>query len=68
MSKHHLDLRLRELLVTGLVVFVFDLLLAALDLDVFSLFVFGLAVVLGLLQNANLVTKLLEVLLLDNLV
>jgi len=44
------------------------LLLATLDLDVFSLFVFGLTVVLGLLKNANLVAKLLEVLLLNDLV
>jgi len=68
MSKHHLDLGLSELLITGLVFFIFNLLFPALDLDVFVLFVFGLAIVLWLLQDSNLVTKLLKVLLLDDLV
>jgi hypothetical protein len=67
-SEHHLDLRLRELLIASLVVLIFNLLLATLDLDVFSLFVFGLTVILGLLKDANLVAKLLKVLLLNDLI
>lgn len=67
-SEHHLDLRLRELLIASLVVLIFNLLLATLDLDVLSLFVFGLTVILGLLKDANLIAKLLEVLLLNDLI
>lgn len=63
-----MDLRLRELLIASLVVLIFNLLLATLDLDVLSLFVFGLTVILGLLKDANLIAKLLEVLLLNDLI
>jgi hypothetical protein len=67
-SEHHLNLRLRELLIASLVVLIFNLLLAALDLNVLNLFVFGLTVILGLLKDANLIAKLLEVLLLNDLI
>jgi hypothetical protein len=68
MSEHHLNLRLRELLIASLVVLIFNLLLSTLDLNVLSLFVFGLTVIFGLLKDANLIAKLLEVLLLNDLI
>jgi|APGre2960657423_1045063.scaffolds.fasta_scaffold77741_2 hypothetical protein len=68
MSKHHFDLRLGKLLITILVLLIFNLLLTTFDLDVLFFFVFILTVILWLLKNANLVTKLLEVFLLNDLI
>ena len=67
--EHELNLRLGELLSLILIVFVFNLLLAAFYLKGFSFFVFIVIVaILRLLENANLVSKLLKVLLLYNLI
>lgn len=70
LGKHHLDLRLRELLVSVLVFVVFYLLLTSFDLDHLAFFVFQLVGVgrFWLLKNADLVPELFKVLLLDNLV
>lgn len=67
--QHELYLRLGELLSFVLVLFIFNLLLATFNLKHFALIVFVAGVaVLWLLENANLISKLFKIFLLNNLI